>query len=69
MPVIEAIDVDRRNANRLPTPICPYCGTDEFVVGVIRTSSFVFFRCRGCRDRELMPKVIPEVVLTRDWLL
>ena len=28
-------DVDRRSPNRPPTPPCPHCGTDEFVVAVI----------------------------------
>jgi len=30
-------------------------------VAVIRTTKFVFFRCQSCRERELLPKVIPGV--------
>ena len=55
---------DRRSPNRLVTPTCPFCGTDRFVAGVIRTATFVFFRCRGCRDRELLPLVIPSASLS-----
>ena len=55
------LDVDRRSANRLETPACPHCGSDRFVVAVIRTTKFVFFRCQSCRERELLPKVIPGV--------
>jgi hypothetical protein len=59
--VAPVIDVDRRSPNRLPTPSCPRCGSDRFVVAVIRTTKFVFFRCQSCRERELLPKVIPGV--------
>ena len=33
MSVLTFAAVDRRSPNRLPTPSCPHCGTDEFVVG------------------------------------
>lgn len=52
---------DRRRANRLRTPPCPACGTDEFVSVVIRTSRFVYFRCGECR--ALLPKLMPPVEL------
>jgi len=52
---------DRRRPNRLPTPTCSYCGPDEFLVAVIRTTQFVYFRCHQCRD--LQPKRIPPVGL------
>ncbi len=60
---------DRRSPNRLTTPACPYCGTEKFVVAVIRSKAFIFFRCQMCRERELLPKVIPSVALKREWLL
>ena len=52
---------DRRSPNRLPTPSCPQCGTDESVIGVIRTRRFVYFRCQDCR--ELLPTLIPPLEL------
>ena len=52
---------DRRRANRLPTPPCPRCSTDESVSAVIRTKQFVYFRCQQCR--ALLPKLIPSIEL------
>jgi transcription elongation factor Elf1 len=52
---------DRRRPNRLPTPTCPHCRTDESVIAVIRTTQFVYFRCHQCR--QLLPKRIPPVEL------
>ncbi|RPI53335.1 MAG: hypothetical protein EHM55_14110 [Acidobacteria bacterium] len=69
MTVVPVAAVERRSPNRLPTPACPYCGTEDYVVAVIRTKTFIFFRCQVCRERELLPKVIPSVALRRDWLL
>ena len=69
MTTTSAVEIERRSANRLQTPSCPYCGSDHSVVAVIRTKSFVFFRCTRCRNRELLPKVIPSVRVRRDRLL
>lgn len=69
MTVASIVEIERRSPNRLQTPSCPYCGSDRSVVAVIRTKSFVFFRCDRCRHRELLPKVIPSAALKRDRLL
>ena len=62
MAVVQLIpSADRRGPNRLPTPRCPQCGTDGNVTAVIRTTRFVYFRCAFCR--EVLPKLIPPVVL------
>jgi transcription elongation factor Elf1 len=61
MSVVLIARADRRRPNRLPTPTCPRCGTDESVIAVIRTMQFVYFRCDQCR--ELLPKRIPPVGL------
>ena len=68
MSVLTFAAVDRRSPNRLPTPSCPHCGTDQFVVAVIRTTKFVFFRCQSCRERELMPKVVPGLAASPGML-
>jgi hypothetical protein len=56
---------DRRNPNRLLTPVCPVCSTDREVVAIIRTSKFVYFRCHQCRT--LVTKAMP-VVLSRRFV-
>ena len=61
MTVVLVACADRRRPNRLQTPHCPRCGTDESVIAVIRTALFVYFRCHQCR--ELLPKRIPPVSL------
>lgn len=61
MTVVLIARADRRHPNRLLTPGCPSCGTDESVIAVIRTTQFVYFRC--CQCRELLPKRIPAVRL------
>lgn len=61
MTVMLIARADRRRPNRLPTPSCQYCGTDEPLIAVIRTAQFVYFRCHQCRD--LAPKRIPAVGL------
>ena len=61
MTVMLLARADRRLPNRLPTPTCPQCGTDEPLVAIIRTMRFVYFRCHKCR--ELLPKLIPPLGL------
>jgi transposase-like protein len=61
MTVSLVASIDRRSSNRLPTPACPQCGTEESVIVVIRTRRFVYFRCHRCR--ELLPTPIPPVEL------
>jgi predicted RNA-binding Zn-ribbon protein involved in translation (DUF1610 family) len=52
---------DRRADNRLPTPICPQCTDGRAMVGIIRTTRFVYFRCPQCGD--LQPKLMPAIAL------
>ena len=52
---------DRRSVNRLLTPVCPVCSTDREVVAIVRTSKFVYFRCRQCSG--LVTKAIQPVAL------
>lgn len=54
--------VDRRAANRLPEPTCLICGNPEPMVGIIRTTRFVYFRCASCGD--VQPKLMPAVPLS-----
>ena len=61
MPITLVRSRDRRRPNRLTTPTCITCGTDNSVIAVIRTRRFVYFRCEECR--ELLPKRIPPVGL------
>jgi transcription elongation factor Elf1 len=61
MSVLLIARADRRRPNRLPTPECPHCGSDESVIAVLRTKQFVYFRCDECR--ELLPRRIPPVGL------
>ena len=53
--------VDRRSATRLANPSCPRCGNDTRVIGFIRTTRFVYFRCAECD--ELLVKAIPHLAL------
>jgi hypothetical protein len=52
---------DRRSANRLLTPDCPRCGEGTRLIGIIRTTCFVYFRCTACD--ELVVKAIPAIRL------
>ena len=52
---------DRRANNRLPTPTCSQCGDGHLMVGIIRTTRFVYFRCPTCG--ELQPKMMPALAL------
>ena len=52
---------DRRADNRLPSPTCPQCSVDRPMVGIIRTTRFVYFRCESCGD--VLPKVMPVLPL------
>ena len=52
---------DRRADNRLPSPTCQQCSNDRPLVGIIRTTRFVYFRCPSCGD--VQPKVMPAVQL------
>jgi len=52
---------DRRADNRLVSPICPQCSNDRPMVGIIRTTRFVYFRCLSCGD--VQPKVMPSLPL------
>ena len=61
MAVKQILPVERRSLNRLATPHCPRCGDGTCVVGVTRTSGFVYFRCTACD--ELMVKTIPDIRL------
>jgi len=40
---------DRRADNRLPPPTCQQCRNDDPMVGIIRTTRFVYFRCSSWR--------------------
>jgi hypothetical protein len=53
--------IDRRSPNRLETPSCPRCGDATRVVGAIRTTDFVYFRCTACD--ELLVKSISGIRL------
>jgi translation initiation factor 2 beta subunit (eIF-2beta)/eIF-5 len=52
---------DRRADNRLPSPTCAYCGDKSPMIGIIRTTRFVYFRCDSCGD--VQPKVMPALPL------
>lgn len=52
---------DRRADNRIPSPTCPHCGNDRPMIGIIRTTRFVYFRCSSCGD--VQPKVMPALPL------
>ena len=52
---------DRRADNRLLSPTCPHCRDDRPMIGIIRTTRFVYFRCSSCGD--VQPKVMPGVPL------
>ena len=61
MAVILVAAPDRRRPNRVATPTCPRCRTDESVVALIRTAQFVYFRCDQCQ--ALLPEAIPPMEL------
>jgi hypothetical protein len=52
---------DRRADNRLPPPTCQQCRNDDPMVGIIRTTRFVYFRCSSCGD--VQPKMMPALRL------
>ena len=52
---------DRRADNRLPSPTCQQCRNDDPMVGIIRTTRFVYFRCSSCGD--VQPKMMPALPL------
>lgn len=54
--------VDRRSPDRLPTPTCLNCREGETMLAIIRTTRFVYFRCRTCGD--VQPKVMPALTLS-----
>lgn len=54
--------VDRRSDNRLPTPPCSRCVGDHTMVGIIRTTRFVYFRCPNCGD--VQPRQMPPLSLS-----
>ena len=58
--------VDRRSQNRLPTPTCLSCRDGEGMLAIIRTTRFVYFRCRRCGD--VQPKVMPAVTLSHGFV-
>jgi transposase-like protein len=66
MTLTRSTQVDRRSATRLANPSCPRCGNDTKVIGFIRTTQFVYFRCAECD--ELLVKVIPQTASTKDVL-
>jgi tRNA(Ile2) C34 agmatinyltransferase TiaS len=52
--------IERRSANRLPTPACQDCGDDAKVKGVLRRPRSIYFRCTKCGrvmviERPAMP--------------
>ena len=47
---------DRRSADRLPMPICSYCGTSAYVRSIRRTADEVFFACDGCEAMFAIPR-------------
>jgi hypothetical protein len=53
---------DRRAATRLPEPTCLRCDDGGSMVGIIRTTRFVYFRCETCGD--VQPKPMPAVTLS-----
>jgi hypothetical protein len=52
---------DRRADNRLATPLCLHCADGHVMVGIIRSTRFVYFRCPRCGD--LQPKLMPAIAL------
>ena len=52
---------DRRAENRLPPPPCSRCAGEHTMVGIIRTTRFVYFRCPNCGD--VQPKLMPPLTL------
>ncbi len=53
---------DRRAATRLPDPTCLHCDDGGSMVGIIRTTRFVYFRCETCGD--VQPKLMPALPLS-----
>jgi len=53
---------DRRADTRLPDPTCLRCLDGGTMVGIIRTTRFVYFRCPTCGD--VRPDVIPALPLS-----
>ena len=53
---------DRRADTRLPDPTCLRCQDAGNMVGIIRTTRFVYFRCPTCGD--VQPKVMPALPLS-----
>jgi translation initiation factor 2 beta subunit (eIF-2beta)/eIF-5 len=60
-PKLKAL-ADRRADNRLPSPSCSHCGDTRPMIGIIRTTRFVYFRCESCGD--VQPKVMPALPLS-----
>ena len=61
MTLAHITQADRRSPTRLANPSCPRCGNDTRVIGFIRTTRFVYFRCAECD--ELLVKAIPHLPL------
>ena len=61
-PKLKAL-ADRRADNRLPSPVCSQCADTKPMIGIIRTTRFVYFRCESCGD--VQPKVMPALPLSQ----
>ena len=57
---------DRRADTRLPDPTCLHCEDGGAMVGIIRTTRFVYFRCQTCGD--VQPKSCPRCRSRTGWL-
>ena len=55
---------DRRADNRLRSPVCSHCGDTKPMIGIIRTTRFVYFRCESCGD--LQPMMMPALSLSHE---
>ena len=52
----ELLPMNQRAPNRLPTPVCETCSTDETIETTSRTPTHVHFRCMQCDHRWIVPK-------------
>jgi Zn ribbon nucleic-acid-binding protein len=48
--------IDRRQADRLPVPVCPTCRADVTMATVARTDAVLHFRCDACGHVRIVPK-------------